>query len=114
MGFGARSRYLVRVDRGELAPSFEKGSLVFRSLLPTRILPTQRRIVEVGWLLFINERSLIFDAPRPVFRKDVPAQNAKAASFCPAIIDHESRIFEVASPYDLRLACRIEGERVVA
>jgi hypothetical protein len=86
---------------------------MFRSLLPTRILPSERRVVEVGWLLFANQWSMIFDTPRPLFRKDAPPQHAKSASFCPAIIDHESRIFEVTCPYDLQLGCRLDGERFV-
>src|SRR5207248_7239700 len=100
-----RDQLLVRIS--------VKANYMFKSLLPTRILPNERPVVEVGWLLFANQWSMIFDTPRPLFRKDAPPQHAKSASFCPAIIDHESRIFEVTCPYDLQLGCRLDGERFV-
>jgi hypothetical protein len=85
---------------------------VFNILARPRNGPSDKRVVEVGWLLMAKRTSIIFNAPRPLTRNDLPPKHAKSASYCPAILDHEARIFEVACAYDLQLGVRIEGERV--
>lgn len=74
--------------------------------------PGDRRVVEVGWLVWAKRTTVIFDAPRPLSRNDPPPKHAKSASVCPAVRDHEARLFEVPCAYDLQIAIRIDGEKV--
>ncbi len=59
--------------------------------------------VVVGWLLDQKESTIIFDAPTRVRSVDVNRTHAKSASRCPAVINMESRYFEVKCPYDIQL-----------
>jgi len=59
--------------------------------------------VVVGWLLDQKESTIIFDAPTRVRSVDVNRNHAKSASRCPAVINMESRYFEVKCPYDIQL-----------
>lgn len=61
------------------------------------------RVVEVGWLLDTQKASFIWAAPKRVKRQDPPPRHAKAVSYCPAVLDHEARLFEVPCPIDVRL-----------
>ncbi len=63
----------------------------------------QRRVVVVGWLLDTREAGFIYEAPRPLGSKRVPARAAKALSNCPAVLDVEARYFEIPCPMDLIL-----------
>ncbi len=63
----------------------------------------KRRLVEIGWLLDANQATFVYNAPRPVARKGPPAPSAKALPYCPAVIDWESRNYEIPCPFDLRL-----------
>jgi hypothetical protein len=67
-----------------------------------------RHIAEVGWLLTSEAGSVIFEAPRALSRNDQPPQHAKSASYCPAILDHEARLFEVPCPYDLHIGFKVD------
>lgn len=58
--------------------------------------------VTVGWLLSSNEGGIIFEPPRRV-RTTSNNRNAKSAGHCPAIIQFESRFFEIQCPYDVTL-----------
>ena len=60
--------------------------------------------VKVGWLLNEERGGVIYDAPVRVRSAEINRGHAKSASRCPAIIGLESRYFEVACPFDLRLA----------
>ena len=60
--------------------------------------------VKVGWLLNEERGGVIYDAPVRVRSAEINRRHAKSASRCPAIIGLESRYFEVACPFDLRLA----------
>jgi hypothetical protein len=70
----------------------------------------ERRVAEVGWLLASQSASFVFEAPRPLSRNDVPPQHAKSASYCPAILDHEARLFEVPCPFDLQLGFKVDDK----
>ncbi len=61
------------------------------------------RVVDVGWLLRHAKASFIWDAPRPVLNKGQRSAHAKAVSGCPAVVDHDSRLIEVACPIDARI-----------
>ncbi len=68
-----------------------------------RTAESRGRVAEVGWLVDAQQASFIYEAPRPVARKAPPSSNAKAVALCPAMMDHESRLFEVPCPVDLHL-----------
>jgi len=55
-------------------------------------------------ILQAESASFIWDAPRPVSRPEsVPPQTSKSVMFCPAVVDHEARLFEITCPVELRL-----------
>lgn len=62
-----------------------------------------KRDAQVGWLVQTPEAAFIWAAPRLVRRGDAPTRNAKSVTRCPAVIDHESRLFEIPCPFDLSL-----------
>ena len=64
-------------------------------------------IVDVGWLLQTNHASFIWDAPQPFRRKGPGSTHRKSVTFCPAVIDLETRLFEVPCPFDLRFGITI-------
>lgn len=64
---------------------------------------TRGRAVEVGWFLDTDKATFIWDEPRRIKRDDPAPKHAKAVNYCPAVLDHEARMFEVPCPLDLRL-----------
>ncbi len=81
-----------------------------RRKLPLWAQPGQARAVDVGWVLDTDRAQFIWDAPRRV-SADCPApRHAKSASYCPAVVEHEARLFEITCPIDLRVAFR-RGEK---
>ena len=61
------------------------------------------RTTEVGWLVDWPHATFIFDAPRTVGDKPPPAASPKSANRCPALLDHEARLYEIRCPFDLSL-----------
>lgn len=61
------------------------------------------RIVDIGWSLRQPNASLIWSAPRPALTKAPRAAHAKSLTYCPAMLDHESRLIEVACPIDAHI-----------
>ncbi|MGF1649357.1 MAG: hypothetical protein ACFCUN_02790 [Hyphomicrobiaceae bacterium] len=59
--------------------------------------------VTVGWLFTSTKGSIIYDPPQRVRSADLNRTHAKSASRCPAVINLESRYFEIKCPYDLKL-----------
>ncbi|PWR02129.1 hypothetical protein DKT77_13310 [Meridianimarinicoccus roseus] len=74
-------------------------------LLRVDIEPSQVEAgsVTVGWLLTDREGAVLYDAPRRLRGDHRPRSHAKSASACPAILNLESRLFEIVCPFDLRL-----------
>jgi hypothetical protein len=71
--------------------------------------PTQRA-VEVGWLIEADKAGFIWDAPRRLTRTEPAPQHSKAVAYCPAVLDHEARLFEVPCPIDVNLGFRFDPE----
>jgi hypothetical protein len=69
----------------------------------TRIEGVGSGPVTVGWLIPDNKGSIIFDPPTRVRSVDMNRTHAKSASRCPAVINLESRYFEIKSPFDIHL-----------
>ena len=59
--------------------------------------------IMVGWLLNENKNSIIYDPPTRVRSVDMNRTHAKSALCCPAVINLESRYFEIKCPFDLSL-----------
>ncbi|WP_163846784.1 hypothetical protein [Pseudooceanicola aestuarii] len=59
--------------------------------------------VRVGWFLNKTEAPVIYDPPRRVNSRDARRDHAKSAARCPAVLNLETRYFEVPCPYDLNL-----------
>ena len=59
--------------------------------------------VSVGWLLTEPEAGIVFEPPTRVRSADMSREHAKSASRCPAVINLESRYFQVNCPFDLHL-----------
>ena len=57
----------------------------------------------VGWLLTDSKAGIIYDPPTRVRSADMNKVHAKSASRCPAVINLESRYFEIKCPFDLSL-----------
>ena len=72
--------------------------------------PSASRVAEVGWLIDTDKASLIWEAPRKLSRPTGRATHAKGVSFCPAVNDHEARLYEVPCPIDIALRYKPSGE----
>jgi hypothetical protein len=68
--------------------------------------PPRPRAVEVGWLLDTDKARFIWPEPRRVKRADPAPTHAKSVNYCPSVLDHEARMFEVTCPIDVRLGFR--------
>ncbi len=66
------------------------------------------RAVEVGWFLDSDKATFIWDEPRRIKRDDPAPRHAKAVNYCPAVLDHEARMFEIPCPLDLRLGFKVD------
>jgi hypothetical protein len=76
-----------------------------RKIRPKTILS---RTVDIGWVLDTDKAGFIWDAPRRLSNDSPPATHAKSVAFCPAMVDHEARIFEVPCPIDVQLRIGID------
>lgn len=68
------------------------------------------RTVDVGWLLDTDKAGFIWHAPQKLSRNDPPNDHAKSVRYCPAVLDHEARLFEVACPVDLHLRFQFDAK----
>lgn len=67
------------------------------------------RTVEVGWALDTPKAGFIWEAPTRLTRGEQPrGKHAKALTFCPAMIDHEARLFQVTCPVDLHIRFAVD------
>lgn len=65
---------------------------------------TQSRFLEVGWLLDKVKAAFIWDAPAPVDLPSLDNPSAKAVTACPAILQHEARLFAIPCPIDCQVS----------
>jgi hypothetical protein len=61
------------------------------------------RAVDAGWLIDTDKAGFIWEAPRRLTGNYPPAKHAKSVAVCPAVLDHESRIYEIPCPIDVQL-----------
>lgn len=69
--------------------------------------PAPRRVVEVGWLIDAEKASVIWDPPKPYFRKMPKPASVKSVQLCPAAIDFDARHFVIPCPVDLHLRIKL-------
>lgn len=70
---------------------------------PPETLGPRDGTVVVGWLLSEARSGVIYFPPTRVRSAEMNKAHAKSASRCPAVINLESRYFEVKCPFDLSL-----------
>ena len=66
--------------------------------------PGESGPVTVGWLLNSNKGSILYDAPKRVRSAQGRPGHAKSASRCPAVVNLESRLFEIPCPFDISVS----------
>jgi hypothetical protein len=66
--------------------------------------------VVVGWFYNDQGNSIVFDPPTRVRSVEMNKTHAKSASRCPAVINMESRYFEIKCPFDLHLQYTLDPE----
>lgn len=64
------------------------------------------RAVDIGWILDAEKATFIWPEPQRSKRNDPPPVHAKSVQHCPAVLEHESRMFEIGSPIDVRIGFR--------
>jgi hypothetical protein len=68
------------------------------------------RVVDVGWLLASDNAGFIWEAPKKFGRDEPGSAHAKSVRYCPAVLDHEARMFEVPCPIDAEIAFRLDDK----
>lgn len=71
------------------------------------------RVVEVGWVLDTDKAGFIWETPRKLTRPTGKTAHPKGVSLCPAVHDHDARIYEIPCPIDIDLGFRFEGDKPV-
>ncbi|WP_407492437.1 hypothetical protein [Pseudooceanicola sp. MF1-13] len=66
--------------------------------------------VRVGWCLADTDSPVIYDPPRRVHSRDARKEHAKSAARCPAVLNLESRYFEVPCPFDMNIGFARDNE----
>lgn len=66
--------------------------------------------VTVGWMLTRNTGGILFDPPTRLRSPPAGGLPVKSAARCPAVLNLESRMFEVACPYDLSLGFQRDAD----
>ncbi|MEC7121002.1 MAG: hypothetical protein VXW65_14025 [Pseudomonadota bacterium] len=64
------------------------------------------RFADVGWILDTDSAQLIWAEPRRVKTVKPERMHAKSLARCPAVLDSDSRLFEITCPFDLELGFR--------
>ena len=59
--------------------------------------------VTIGWLREPEKGGVLYSAPERVIFRQTNRGHAKSAARCPAVINMESRFFQVACPFDLHI-----------
>jgi hypothetical protein len=72
--------------------------------------PIRTRTAQVGWILDADKASVIWDAPRKILRDEPEpaARHAKSVRYCPAVIEHEARYFEIPCAIDFSIRIRLD------
>lgn len=71
-----------------------------------------RRVIDVGWVIDTDKAGLIWEGPRKITRPPEKGTHAKSVNFCPGVIDHDSRLFEVPCPFDIHVGFARNGDQI--
>jgi hypothetical protein len=64
----------------------------------------KKSVIDVGWIFDPGrEATFIWDAPHKLTRQRPRSEHAKSLTVCPAVNDHEARLYEVSCPIDVQL-----------
>lgn len=85
------------------SPFLERLLSRFAKPPPGWAQPGKGRIVDAGWLLHTDKARFIWFEPKRIARGDPPPRHAKSASYCPSVLEHEAKLYEVACPIDLNI-----------
>ena len=69
------------------------------------------RIIDVGWCLDTENAGFIWAEPRRLIRDKIDNPPAKSLTQCPALRDHEGRLYEVTCPFDVTLGFRWDDQK---
>ena len=61
------------------------------------------RIAEVGYIIDTQQAGFIWNAPQRVTREESANRHSKSLRYCPAMLEHEARLFEITCPIDLKI-----------
>lgn len=82
-----------------------------RWLARAKEAPSAARITTVGWVLDTTSAGFIWSAPRRVSRERPERRHAKSLTQCPAIVDADSRLFEIVSPIDCQIGFKLDENK---
>ncbi len=68
----------------------------------------KNHVAEVGWFLQTEHANFLWYSPKAFKHAEPPPEHSKSVAFCPSVIDHESRLFEVPCPFDLHLRLKLD------
>lgn len=71
------------------------------------------RTVDVGYIINADKAGFIWEAPRKVTRPSGKTTHAKGLSFCPGVVDHDARLFEVPCPIDINIGFKFKDDQPV-
>lgn len=63
----------------------------------------RKSAARVGWFILPQEAGFVWAPPRPITTESGPVNSAKSVNRCPAVLDHEARLFEIPCPVDLEI-----------
>jgi hypothetical protein len=73
-----------------------------------KVSPLPSRTVEIGWVIDAPQAAFVWSAPQRVAREAIRVRHAKSVNYCPAVLDHEARLYEVTCPIDLHLRLQVD------
>ena len=96
------------IKTGPYGQTSEASVIDLKSLFKRAKKPGEGgRPVEVGWFLDSDKAIFIWDEPKRVKRDDPSPTHAKSVNYCPAVLDHEARMFEVPCPIDAKIGFKL-------
>ena len=67
------------------------------------------RILEVGWLMDKVNAALIWGKPKVIDLPSLEDASAKAVTMCPAVLQHEARLYEIPCPIDAKFSIQTDN-----
>lgn len=61
------------------------------------------RTAEIGWVIHADKAGFIWDEPKKLLREPASSLHPKSVRYCPAVLEHEARLFEIVCPVSMSL-----------